>query len=391
MLAEHARLLETDRQKRQVSKAPLPPEPHVAVDNRLVWQIVLSPDFRAGPARRSNSFVELRKLIRIYFSVLDGECAVERDLGAMTAEKKEHGNANAQLLSDILVLRTSGPAHKKDFCNEEAAGDVKITDFARGSLQLWRKTVGARFGRYKPRAQPARKNVTSVASAAPTYASVRRGVLRAAESERRMHFGAVTLSDPLTVHGVRRSAFARAATDGVQESSGFWNSGQARFKPNTEKKRLGTIAARAKRHTGGSPFPTFVERRAGSIPQPAGGVARVCFAGIAESYCERRPHAVVSGTHRCYSADLVIVGNLAEILAPTTDDCLVHAAYIVGLGRRVTTARAWKLAKGRPDQIPAEDRFFCRGEGEGGASRQVASALRRGARAARLHQPGGAL
>ena len=89
-------------------------------------------------------------------------------------------------------------------------------------MKLWRETVGSRYGGYRPRRNPTKKK--PAATNTKTYASVRRGVLKAAEVERQQDKdGCFSRLDPMPALGAPRSFFARQAADARRAASPFWN------------------------------------------------------------------------------------------------------------------------------------------------------------------------
>ena len=114
------------------------------VDNRLAWSICLCDDFvETHLPTRAAPLTVLPRLIRFYFSVLDGECAVERDLGYLQAEVEAHCNMSIAGLSDIVTVHYEGPKTRSDWANGDRA-----TEYAEECALLWREVFGARLGIY---------------------------------------------------------------------------------------------------------------------------------------------------------------------------------------------------------------------------------------------------
>ena len=76
--------------------------------NREMWCKVLDDTWlRKHFASRIAPVVHLQAIVRVYLSVLDGECQVERDLGGVLAEAREHCNLNPDGVDDLMMLKTS--------------------------------------------------------------------------------------------------------------------------------------------------------------------------------------------------------------------------------------------------------------------------------------------
>ena len=103
VLAEYARLEALAARIRAEQGAPLPAPPQLPVDNRSAWKIVLGK--RVASVRSAT----MRLLVRVYLAFLDGECAVERDLGDVAAEAAEHSKGVADgdcaLLDEKLQIQ----------------------------------------------------------------------------------------------------------------------------------------------------------------------------------------------------------------------------------------------------------------------------------------------
>ena len=84
---------------------------HRWFDNRSFWGYLLDSDFvrRVFPGRVA-VFTVLPKLLRLYFSLLDGEAQDERDLGLLRAyQTSGRGRSSDQLLDDLEMLKINGP------------------------------------------------------------------------------------------------------------------------------------------------------------------------------------------------------------------------------------------------------------------------------------------
>ena len=119
------------------------------VPNSDVWQMLLAPTFRQEHVpERVAPFTALPALVRVYFSVLDGECAVERDLGALTDELQEHCNLGDEGMDDLVVIKYYW---KRDMLWLEQEKIPVVTPRVRDCILMWRTVYGARFGLYDRR------------------------------------------------------------------------------------------------------------------------------------------------------------------------------------------------------------------------------------------------
>ena len=82
-----------------------PGQPLAALTNQQAWACLLDDAFwhKACPRRLVGASHVLRKLVRFYISIEDGECTVERDFAFLRNEHAEHRIANVELLDDCLI------------------------------------------------------------------------------------------------------------------------------------------------------------------------------------------------------------------------------------------------------------------------------------------------
>ena len=161
--------------------------------NRLLWSNVLDGAWlQKHFANRIETITVLPLVIRFYLAVLDGECQVERDLGALLAESSEHANLQVDGIDDLLMIKGSGLQGSADFGN---VGTGTIAPLTKSCLELWRSVYGCRFGSYdaKPRVQIRDKKRTA-------FAHLRREVLAAAHSTTILPRTAVPFPNMLAVH-----------------------------------------------------------------------------------------------------------------------------------------------------------------------------------------------
>ena len=163
---------------------------HRWFDNRSFWGYLLDSDFvrRVFPGRVA-VFTVLPKLLRLYFSLLDGEAQVERDLGLLRAyQTSGRGRSSDQLLDDLEMLKINGPKTV-----EEVRGQFSLQCVA-----LWRQVHGC---------IPRRRKITMRQPAAPTkgkaetFAAAKRAVLRASVRAKKLCSGAAFSSLRLQVAG----------------------------------------------------------------------------------------------------------------------------------------------------------------------------------------------
>ena len=84
-------------------------KPLAGKSNQAVWSTLLARDGweNASPRHFGEHSGALPRIIRFYISIEDGECAVERDLGALRAALLEYRDIG--VASDSLILQLSGP------------------------------------------------------------------------------------------------------------------------------------------------------------------------------------------------------------------------------------------------------------------------------------------
>ena len=336
-----------------------------AVDNRLAWSLCLCEDFASMHLpTRSAPFVVLPRLIRIYFSIVDGECAVERDLGSMARELEAHPNLLDDRVSDIVVLRARGPKNRSDLVDQNGCP----TNLANEQASLWRGVYGARLGLYnaKRNAQPGGPHRDK-----RTFGGVLEKVRVAAEAARRKasgDAGATAAKDARTLYGgMRRSYFAapkglnfgigRSASAGVAhwQRTPLWNAKQEKIVKASVKKTRASMVMRSQRTRGLLAFPNPQIKRSGPEP-PKPSFTTVCFLGAWADADKLTPRCrVVVGRSACLESQLCVVPSLTELCQPPTTEWLVHMVYIVGLGRPAVTKHAWIRAQGDPSALRAQD------------------------------------
>ena len=338
-------------------------QPLATATNNDVWKSLLNPALRWSneDEPQNHNLRVLNLLIRLYISIEDGECPVERDLAALCAFNDEHCNVDRDLADDLLLLKTA-PIEVGDICPEKPTGaeaDVSLWrpgPVAREWAQLWREMYGARLGCYSIR-------TCGKAKVPGSYNAARRGVLAAAEyavASKMQNKGEdpPDTCDVLEDLGVSKSFLESALGDRGEK---YKNTGLQRFAALTEKKKLTTglfmgrhlKAQRKWQPSRGARYPKGLE---GGL----GGVMKVCFLG---EFAQKLPQsaigdgqpgiAEVSGRNRCHHADLVVLDDLTRVCTCADVGSLHHTLAISALGLPVITRASWVLAQGRVVQVPA--------------------------------------
>jgi len=133
-------------------------QPLAAKTNQQAWATLLDDECfdAAQPRGLRAASGALRKLIRFYISIEDGECSVERDLGEFRNQLLEHRTNNMAFHDDCLMLRLCGPRMAEEF--DAASGATgQLSDFTRERASLWREFYGRRRGHFNPKATEAAK------------------------------------------------------------------------------------------------------------------------------------------------------------------------------------------------------------------------------------------
>ena len=135
-------------------------------DNRTVWLKTLEEGF--ADDLFSVGFQVLPTMVKIYFSVLDGTCGIERFLGALKHILDAHIgplDEDGHTLAYLMDVRLDGPCSETDLATQPA-GDVgtlgcevalEATDVTRDFARLWVKLHGRRFGLYETKQKPGPK------------------------------------------------------------------------------------------------------------------------------------------------------------------------------------------------------------------------------------------
>ena len=139
-----------------------PGKPLAEVANQVAWASLLCDDTwqQACPRATLAASGALRKLIRFYISIEDGECSVERDLGELRDMRRKHlcgGTAGGErFLDDKSLVRINGPRTLAEFLGKDAMSKCDgLTPFSRQCASLWRELRGAKGGHVNPAATKA--------------------------------------------------------------------------------------------------------------------------------------------------------------------------------------------------------------------------------------------
>ena len=170
-------------------------------DNRVVWEPVLSTDFRE-PNDRVDT---LLPMLEIYLGAADSTCGVERDLGALLRILEAHGgpvDEDGTTISYCTELYLDGPSDETGIATL-VDGVLIPTDFTRECARLWSSVHGRRFRVYKE----GRKGRTKPCKKKGTFAFLRqrvgRGLVKLSQK------GKPSGGDEKTIVGLSRSSFVR--------------------------------------------------------------------------------------------------------------------------------------------------------------------------------------
>ncbi len=332
------------------------------VSNRSAWQVCLQPDFAAEylPARVA-PFVALPALLRIYFSILDGECAVERDLGSVAADIEEHCNLGDDGVDDLFVLKDSW---SQEMLHSTHEGVDLLTPALAECTALWRSLYGARFGRYEKGARPDRQKLKSGPSEKAgeprqqrlTFARFKGGVLRQAALARLSARKLRRVGDVATEYAAKPVSFFQEDEGRSMRKSRHWGPALEKFQRQTERARADAKASLRRRRLGVAFWPKSARKSAGSPTPSLAGISRVCYLGMEEPpACDAES---LRGPRACRDADLVVMRSLSILFAQASGQSLVDLLYIVALGRKVVSASAWQKARRSPRNLPPKDVLF---------------------------------
>ena len=136
-----------------------PGQPLAAKTNQQAWALLLDDDVWAAacPGRFGAGARALRRVIRFYISIEDGECTVERDLAEFRSQMLQHRADDLNFHDDCLMLKLNGPTSAEDFDEGTDASGVELTPISREYASLWRKLMPTRRGHFNAAAIAAAK------------------------------------------------------------------------------------------------------------------------------------------------------------------------------------------------------------------------------------------
>ena len=212
-----------------------PGQPLAEVSNQVAWASFLCDDTWEEACRRATLAASgaLRKLIRFYISIEDGECAVERDLGELRSLRRTHlcgGRAGGErFLDDRLLVRLNGPRTKAEFVGKDPMSKCDgLTPFSRECASLWRELRGTKRGHFNPAAT---KASAAKRKGAGFFKATCRGVLAAA------HLAVASKR--------RRCPQANVASGTGTAESPWWTEKMQKFQDRSSKNIPGVTRMRA--------------------------------------------------------------------------------------------------------------------------------------------------
>ena len=121
-----------------------PGQPLAEVSNQAAWASLLSDETWAEACPRATLAASgaLRKLIRFYISIEDGECTVERDLSEVRALRVTHRCVDILFFDDRLLARLNGPRTREALLGEAVSQYDGLSPFSRECASLWRELRG---------------------------------------------------------------------------------------------------------------------------------------------------------------------------------------------------------------------------------------------------------
>ena len=309
-----------------------PNQPLAGKTNQEAWALLLNDGVweAACPSTVPAACRVLRRIIRFYISIEDGECTVERDLGVFRDKKLEHRTDDMKLLDDVLVIALNGPRTAAEFADGTEDSPVELTEFTRQCASLWRELYGLRFGHYNPKATAAAR--LAKLKNPGEFTACSRGVLNAAR---------------IAVQDARRKRRKAELHSGAGTAdSAHWNEKMTKWRETTKHNIPGVTQVREEpgSHFIDPPKCSLAAKRAARAP-PEGptlyhkvallGASTQPLAGLL-MHCQ-----VLKGRHRCAEADIVVVPDLGflhdENALAGDVDLAVSFLYVVALGLNITT------------------------------------------------------
>ena len=320
-------------------------QPLAAASNPAVWSRVLEPTFVC--TGRVAPLVFLPVMIRFYISIEDGECTVERHLGSVRDCLLRFKSDNVPLLDDAVVAADGMPTSKDELV-DPATGE--LTDTSRFWTTKWRACHGARLGciprkciagaREKFRKLFTFKKFKNGVMKAAAGAVIQEQVVGGACGSTGTDFG-VKLSD------VRRIDTSNAGTPASQ----FWTKGFQRFADVTRRRNIqGQFLKNYK----------FRSIQGAGKPTPLKGISKFCWLEPPPAEAPKGVNVKLeSGEKKCFHADLVVTDNIFKLSDGQTLSAdvqlVIDLIHIIALAKPVITATSWRVANGKPSDVPATD------------------------------------
>ena len=318
-----------------------PGQPLAEVSNQVAWASLLCDETWQQACRRGTLAASgaLRKLIRFYISIEDGECTVERDLSELRSLRRTHvcggRDGGERFLDDKLLVRLNGPRTQAEFAAKDPMTKCDgLTPFSRECASLWRELRGARGGHANPAATKAsamkRKHKGFMKSTC-------RGVLAAARL-------AVAMKR-------RQGPQANVASGTGTAESPWWSEKMQKFQARSANNIPGVTRMRACLGSGFLPPPgiSLAKKKGGEAPPAYTRPSQIAAfdVGTPEVPADSVAH---TGPHRCQVAQVVVVSDLAvlhdEAKIAASEDLVQSLTYLVLRGLDVVTLNQWRRATG---------------------------------------------
>ena len=333
-----------------------PNQPLAGKTNQQAWALLLDDTFweAACPSRLCVASRTLRRLIRFYISIEDGECTVERDLAELRDKILQHRTDDMPFHDDILFVKLNGPSTKAEFAEGIADPQVVLTPFVRKCASLWRQWFGSRCSGGNPTKATVAARLARQQKLGK-FASTVRGVLSAA------HLAVVDARRQRR----RRPFDANVVHPGAgTDQSAVWNESMTAFEGTTQKNVPGITQTRLRP---GAPFicPASVHLQAvrAAKAKPEARRRQYCKVAFHDAASGARPSISQCETlidrHRCAEADLVVCPDLAflhDVDEQAAEvDRAVSLLYIVSLGVDITTQAQLAAVNNVPQRLSPQN------------------------------------
>ena len=324
--------------------------------NQEAWASLLSNETWQKACTRATLAASgaLRKIIRFYISIEDGECSVERDLGELRDMRRTHrcGSGEAEtggerFLDDKLLLRLNGPRTYAEFADKDDPMSKcdGLTPFSRACASLWRELRGSKGGHANPAATKASARKRKHRG---PFKAICRGVLAAAQA-------AVDSKR-------RRCPQANVASGTGTAESPWWTDKMKKFQDRSSNNIPGVTRMRACLGSRFLPPPgiSLAKNKGGEAPPATTRPSQIAAFDVStpEVFADSVAH---TGPHRCQRAQVVVVSDLAvlhdEAKIAASEDLVQAFAYLVLLGLDVVTLSQWRDFMGSGDSRAVSNRL----------------------------------